>query len=89
MFKFRTMYAGEETRVPVDGRAARVDDIPAKTPTDPRVTRLGRVLRPKPGENRATFYSLVTADTVEQDYAERRQLFLTEQGYPYRIEHAP
>lgn len=45
MFKFRTMYAGEETRVPVDGRAARVDDIPAKTPTDPRVTRLGRVLR--------------------------------------------
>ncbi len=51
--------------------------------------RLGRVLRPKPGENRATFYSLVTSDTVEQEYAERRQLFLAEQGYPYRIEHAP
>jgi DNA excision repair protein ERCC-3 len=51
--------------------------------------RLGRVLRPKPGDNRATFYSLVTADSVEQDYAERRQLFLAEQGYPYRIEHAP
>jgi len=47
--------------------------------------RLGRVLRPKPGENTAHFYSLVSADTVEQDYAERRQLFLTEQGYPYRI----
>jgi DNA excision repair protein ERCC-3 len=51
--------------------------------------RLGRVLRPKPGENRATFYSLVTQDSVEQDYAERRQLFLAEQGYPYRVEHAP
>ncbi|MBP8241726.1 MAG: sugar transferase [Thermoflexales bacterium] len=45
MFKFRTMYAGEETRVPVDGRSARDGDIPAKTPVDPRVTRLGRVLR--------------------------------------------
>jgi DNA excision repair protein ERCC-3 len=48
--------------------------------------RLGRVLRPKAGDNQAVFYSLVTADSVEQEYAERRQLFLTEQGYPYRIE---
>ncbi len=48
--------------------------------------RLGRVLRRKEGENQAIFYSLVSADTREQDYAERRQLFLTEQGYPYRIE---
>jgi len=45
MFKFRTMYAGEETRVPANGRAARDEDIPTKTPADPRVTRLGRVLR--------------------------------------------
>ena len=51
--------------------------------------RLGRVLRPKPGENQALFYSLVTADSPEQVYAERRQLFLTEQGYPYRIELEP
>ena len=50
--------------------------------------RLGRILRPKPGINQATFYSVVTADSREQDYAERRQLFLTEQGYPYRIELA-
>jgi DNA excision repair protein ERCC-3 len=50
--------------------------------------RLGRILRPKPGINQATFYSLVTADSREQEYAERRQLFLTEQGYPYRIELA-
>jgi DNA excision repair protein ERCC-3 len=50
--------------------------------------RLGRVLRPKAGENQAHFYTLVSADTEEQTYAERRQLFLTEQGYPYRIELA-
>ena len=50
--------------------------------------RLGRVLRPKPGVNQASFYTLVTADSREQEYAERRQLFLTEQGYPYRIELA-
>ncbi|MEN0062548.1 MAG: DNA repair helicase XPB [Myxococcota bacterium] len=48
--------------------------------------RLGRVLRPKKGENQATFYTLVTSDTSEQEHAERRQLFLAEQGYPYRIE---
>ncbi len=50
--------------------------------------RLGRVLRPKPGANQAWFYTLVTADSPEQEFAERRQLFLAEQGYPYRIEAA-
>ena len=50
--------------------------------------RLGRVLRPKAGDNQAFFYTLVTADTKEQEFSERRQLFLTEQGYPYRIELA-
>jgi DNA excision repair protein ERCC-3 len=48
--------------------------------------RLGRVLRPKDGTNQALFYSLVTAESREQEMAERRQLFLAEQGYPYRIE---
>ncbi len=48
--------------------------------------RLGRILRPKSGGRDATFYTLVTAESREQDFAERRQLFLTEQGYPYRIE---
>jgi DNA excision repair protein ERCC-3 len=48
--------------------------------------RLGRVLRPKPGTNQATFYTLVTADSAEGPFAERRQLFLAEQGYPYFIE---
>jgi DNA excision repair protein ERCC-3 len=47
--------------------------------------RLGRILRPKPGENQAHFYSLVTRDTVEQDFALKRQLFLCEQGYEYAI----
>jgi DNA excision repair protein ERCC-3 len=48
--------------------------------------RLGRILRPKADGGDATFYSLVTAESREQEFAERRQLFLTEQGYPYRIE---
>jgi DNA excision repair protein ERCC-3 len=47
--------------------------------------RLGRVLRPKPGENQAHFYTLVTRETVEQEFALNRQLFLCEQGYEYHI----
>jgi DNA excision repair protein ERCC-3 len=47
--------------------------------------RLGRILRPKEGERPATFYSLVTRDTREMDFAHHRQLFLTEQGYNYEI----
>lgn len=49
--------------------------------------RLGRILRPKPGENQAHFHSLITTDTVEQDFALKRQLFLCEQGYEYAIQH--
>ncbi len=47
--------------------------------------RLGRILRPKRNGVLAHFYTLVTRDTVDQDYAARRQLFLTEQGYRYEI----
>ena len=47
--------------------------------------RLGRILRPKAGDNVARFYSLVTADSREQHFAARRQRFLTEQGYHYAI----
>ncbi len=47
--------------------------------------RLGRILRPKAGANMAYFYSLVTADSREQEFAVNRQLFLTEQGYRYYI----
>ena len=47
--------------------------------------RLGRVLRPKELDNQAFFYSLVSRDTVEQEFAMKRQLFLCEQGYAYSI----
>src|SRR6184192_1121833 len=47
--------------------------------------RLGRILRPKAGGEVAHFYSLVTRDTRELDFAHHRQLFLTEQGYSYSI----
>ncbi|WP_223066455.1 DNA repair helicase XPB [Paenibacillus caui] len=50
--------------------------------------RLGRILRPKRGDNRAFFYSLVSDQTREQEFAERRQLFLIEQGYEYKIRFA-
>lgn len=48
--------------------------------------RLGRILRPK--KKAARFYTVVTANTKEQDFAMKRQLFLTEQGYRYHIEEA-
>jgi DNA excision repair protein ERCC-3 len=50
--------------------------------------RLGRVLRPKPDGRQAHFYSIVTRDTTELDFAHHRQLFLAEQGYTYRILNA-
>ncbi len=46
--------------------------------------RLGRILRPKKKE--ARFYTVVTADSKEQEFAMKRQLFLTEQGYRYHID---
>lgn len=48
--------------------------------------RLGRILRPKELSNQAYFYTLVSRDTVEQDFALKRQLFLCEQGYGYQIQ---
>ncbi len=47
--------------------------------------RLGRILRPKSDGRQAHFYSIVTRDSSDQGFAARRQLFLTEQGYAYRI----
>ena len=46
--------------------------------------RLGRILRPHE-DSMAHFYTLVTKDTVDQQYGANRQLFLTEQGYQYTI----
>ena len=50
--------------------------------------RLGRVLRPKSDGSGATFYSVVTLGSRDQEFSEKRQLFLTEQGYSYEIVHA-
>ena len=47
--------------------------------------RLGRILRPKPQGGSAIFYSLVTRNTKDQEFSQKRQLFLTEQGYKYTI----
>jgi DNA excision repair protein ERCC-3 len=47
--------------------------------------RLGRILRPK--EKEAYFYTVVTSDSKEQEFAMKRQLFLTEQGYRYQIDN--
>ena len=47
--------------------------------------RLGRILRPKSDGRGAIFYSVVSRDTVDQDFAQNRQRFLAEQGYSYRI----
>ncbi|MCC5896902.1 MAG: DEAD/DEAH box helicase [Phormidium sp. BM_Day4_Bin.17] len=48
--------------------------------------RLGRILRPKSDGRKAQFYSLVSLRTCEEDFAQHRQLFLTEQGYRYHIQ---
>ena len=48
--------------------------------------RLGRILRPKKKGTKAHFYTIVTSETKEQEFALKRQLFLTEQGYRYSIE---
>lgn len=50
--------------------------------------RLGRVLRPKTDGRTAHFYTVVTRDTVDADFAAHRQRFLAEQGYAYRITDA-
>ena len=47
--------------------------------------RLGRLLRPKSDGRRARFYTVVSRDTVDADFAQNRQRFLAEQGYAYRI----
>jgi len=48
--------------------------------------RLGRILRPKKDGRQALFYSIVTKDSREQEFAMNRQLFLAEQGYEYEIQ---
>ncbi|MEI7054591.1 DNA repair helicase XPB [Nocardioides sp. CCNWLW239] len=47
--------------------------------------RLGRLLRPGDGNKTAHFYTIVSRDTIDADFAQNRQRFLAEQGYAYRI----
>ena len=51
--------------------------------------RLGRILRAKKGglqeEYNAFFYSLVSQDTVEVAYSSKRQRFLVNQGYAFKV----
>ncbi|QPK83764.1 DEAD/DEAH box helicase [Corynebacterium qintianiae] len=47
--------------------------------------RLGRLLRPKADGGGALFYTVVARDTLDAEYAARRQRFLAEQGYAYRL----
>nr|XP_012154391.1 PREDICTED: DNA excision repair protein haywire isoform X2 [Megachile rotundata] len=51
--------------------------------------RLGRILRAKKGaiaeEYNAFFYTLVSQDTMEMNYSRKRQRFLVNQGYAYKV----
>lgn len=51
--------------------------------------RLGRILRAKKGsfaeEYNAFFYTLVSQDTMEMSYSRKRQRFLVNQGYAYKV----
>ena len=48
--------------------------------------RLGRILRPKKDGRKAYFFTLVSQETREEEFAHHRKLFLTEQGYSYQIQ---
>lgn len=50
--------------------------------------RLGRILRPKENRQAASFYTVVAAETVDEQFAAHRRRFLTEQGYSYTISNA-
>jgi len=45
--------------------------------------RLGRILRPK--ERTSRFFTLITRNSVEEEFGSNRQKFLAEQGYSYRL----
>jgi DNA excision repair protein ERCC-3 len=45
----------------------------------------GAVLRPKADGRQAHFYTVVSRDTLDAEYAAHRQRFLAEQGYAYTI----
>src|SRR5437867_9667418 len=59
--------------------------FPARSAPARKKQRFGRVLRPKHDGRAARFFTLVSRDTREEEFAHHRELFLVEQGYPYQV----
>jgi DNA excision repair protein ERCC-3 len=50
--------------------------------------RLGRILRPKANSSggfNAFFYTLISRDTAEMYYSNKRQQYLVDQGYTFKV----
>jgi DNA excision repair protein ERCC-3 len=92
---FNAFRSGEERLLVVSKVANFSVDLPSATVAiqvsgsfgsrQEEAQRLGRLLRPKPDGHAAKFYTIVTRDTVDADFAQHRQRFLAEQGYAYSI----
>ncbi len=92
---FDAFRAGELTRLVVSKVANFSVDLPEASVAvqfsgafgsrQEEAQRLGRLLRPKADGRAAHFYTVITRDTQDQDFAAHRQRFLAEQGYAYRI----
>lgn len=92
---YRQFKRGEITRLAVSKVANFAVDLPDANVAiqisgtfgsrQEEAQRLGRILRPKERDNAAYFYTLVTRDTREQEFALHRQLYLVEQGYHYDV----
>ena len=92
---FEAFRSGEITRLVVSKVANFSIDLPEASVAiqvsgtfgsrQEEAQRLGRVLRPKSDGRAAHFYTVVTRDTVDAEFAAHRQRFLAEQGYAYRI----
>ena len=95
---FNAFRSGEEKLLVVSKVANFSVDLPSATVAiqvsgsfgsrQEEAQRLGRLLRPKPDGHAAHFYTIVTRDTVDADFAQHRQRFLAEQGYAYAITDA-
>jgi DNA excision repair protein ERCC-3 len=92
---FDAFRAGTITRLVVSKVANFSVDLPGATVAiqvsgafgsrQEEAQRLGRLLRPTPDGRAASFYTVVTRDTEDQEFAAHRQRFLAEQGYAYTI----
>ncbi|MEJ7702503.1 MAG: hypothetical protein WKF47_01950 [Geodermatophilaceae bacterium] len=81
----RGVQGGELLHRPAGGRRSRSRCPGTFGSRQEEAQRLGRVLRPKADGRQAHFYTVVSRDTLDQDYAAHRQRFLAEQGYAYTI----